>query len=383
MRPNSSADCILVGGGLSNSLIALALKAARPDLRTLIVERGDRIGGNHTWSFHSSDFDEAANTFLKPLVVGSWKEQAVMFPNYARTLATPYNSIASERLHEAVLAAIGPGVMLKEQVASVSAEEVTLADGHILNAACVIDGRGAEGSENWQAGYQKFVGLEVDTVAPHGLASPILMDATVEQFDGYRFVYTLPFSANRLLIEDTYYSNRPELDEPQLEARIQAYAAAKGWTIGKVVRRERGVLPIPYRGAFEDLWRLAGDEAPRAGLRALLFHPTTGYSLPDAVGLALAVAALDEVTSRNVARLAHRLAREAWANRSFFRMLNRLMFVAAKPDERRNVMQRFYTLPEPLIRRFYACDLTLADKTRILTGKPPISFFRALRCVPE
>jgi lycopene beta-cyclase len=72
-----------------------------------------------------------------------------------------------------------------------------------------------------------------------------------------------------------------------------------------------------------------------------------------------------------------------WHQRGFYRLLNRLLFTAAEPEERLAVMNRFYKMPESLIRRFYASELTYADKTRLLVGKPPINFFRALSVIPE
>jgi lycopene beta-cyclase len=385
MKDDSTADCILVGGGLANSLVALALRAARPELRIVMVERGDRVGGNHTWSFHSTDFDVSGYGFVRPLIVRSWESQEVRFPGYARTLATRYNTISSARLNEAVAAALGKNLLLNADAADVSASGVVLADGRTFSAPCVIDGRGAAGTDTWDAGFQKFLGLEVALENPHGLARPIIMDATVEQIDGYRFVYSLPFDEKRLLIEDTYYSNSPALDKAALETRIKAYAAAKGWRVARILRRESGVLPIVLSGSIGALWDAAPGAAgvPRAGVRAAMFNPTTGYSLPDAARLAHRLAALGRLASDDVAGIVRGMASSAWENRSFFRLLNRLMFVAAEPHERLKVMKRFYTLPEPLIRRFYACELTFMDKARILTGKPPISFFRALGVVRE
>ncbi len=46
-------------------------------------------------------------------------------------------------------------------------------------------------------------------------------------------------------------------------------------------------------------------------------------------------------------------------------------------------MQRFYGLGETLIERFYAGQSSLADKLRILTGKPPVAIHKAIRCLPE
>ena len=67
----------------------------------------------------------------------------------------------------------------------------------------------------------------------------------------------------------------------------------------------------------------------------------------------------------------------------FYRMLARMLFLAAEPEGRRAVMARFYRLPEGLIERFYAGRSTLPDKARILMGKPPVPIRRALPCLPE
>jgi lycopene beta-cyclase len=379
---NRPADLILAGGGLSNALIALALRQKRPDLDIRIIEAGSTIGGNKTWSFHSTDFAAAHFQFLSPLVVKSWAAQEVRFPRYTRKLATGYNSISSDRLHQVVTEALGDNIIFGARIASTSATDVTLEDGRSFEARCVIDGRGLSPNTPWQLGYQKFFGLEVELAESCGLDHPIIMDATVEQIDGYRFVYTLPFEATRILVEDTYYSSNADLDVVALEQRVKAYLQAKGWRLTRVLRRESGVLPIVHTADIERLWAEASD-TPRVGLRAFMFQPTTGYSLPDAVKIAELVAELDHVTPQAVAACVRKASVEAWENRSFFRLLNRLMFIVAKPQQRLAVMQRFYTLSESLIRRFYACDLTFYDKARILIGKPPVAFFKAFTVIKE
>jgi lycopene beta-cyclase len=46
-------------------------------------------------------------------------------------------------------------------------------------------------------------------------------------------------------------------------------------------------------------------------------------------------------------------------------------------------MQRFYSLRQPLIERFYRAGSTNADKARILIGRPPVSIFRVLANIGE
>jgi lycopene beta-cyclase len=55
-----------------------------------------------------------------------------------------------------------------------------------------------------------------------------------------------------------------------------------------------------------------------------------------------------------------------------------MMFLAAEPEDRFRVLERFYRLPLGLTQRFYAGRLTWWDKIRLLAGRPPVSLRRAL-----
>ena len=65
-------DVILVGGGLQNGLIALAVLHHRPETRLALVERANRLGGNHTWCFFESDVPGGATAWIDTLIVHQW-----------------------------------------------------------------------------------------------------------------------------------------------------------------------------------------------------------------------------------------------------------------------------------------------------------------------
>lgn len=380
---NMRADVVLVGGGLANGLIALRLRTLRPDLRVILLEREKRIGGEHTWCHFGTDVSPGISGWLRPLIVHRWSDYEVRFPGHGRTLKTPYLAITSQRLHEAVSAALGQDAWLSATASEVSPHQVTLTDGRRITAAAVVDGRGPRRSRSLALGWQKFLGQEVRLTSPHGLTRPIIMDATVSQFDGYRFLYVLPLDPSRLLIEDTRYSDGFDLDRDALRADILAYANQQGWTVEKIVREEHGVLPIALAGDIDAYWREARAQVAEVGLRAALFQPTTGYSLPDAARLADQIAALPHITSAHVRACAEAQSKTAWRKRRYFRLLNRMLFRACEPDQRFKVLERFYRLRLPLIQRFYAARLTLWDKARVLIGKPPVPVSRALNYLSE
>jgi len=378
-------DLILIGGGLANGLIAWRIKQLRPALRILLVEREAALGGNHTWSFYQEDLTPAQHAWLAPLIVRQWPAYEVRFPAHRRILNTACYSIDSERFHAVLMQDLADCAVLDAEVGGIEAGSGTVVvNGQRLAARAVIDGRGHESSAHMRHAWQKFLGREVELSRPHGQAMPVIMDATVAQRDGYRFVYTLPFDERRILIEDTYYSTSPALDAAALRANIDAYAAARGWRIARVLREETGVLPIALSGDIERYWNDKPDALPRSGLRAGLFHATTGYSLLFAVRLADEIAALAEggdIRADTVYRLVRHFSAQQWRSQRFLRALNRMLFFAGEPEQRYRVLQRFYTLPQQLIERFYAARLTRFDQLRILSGKPPVPVAAALRAL--
>jgi lycopene beta-cyclase len=372
-------DVAILGGGLAGGLIALALARKRPDLKLLLIESGDVIGGDHTWSFFESDIAPHDRWLVAPLVCHSWSAHDVAFPRRRRTIPGAYHTIRSSRLDEVVHETLPPGsVLLGARVHTAGPTTVLLHNGSKVEARGVIDARGSAALEqHLDLGWQKFVGQELRLEKPHELERPLIMDATIEQIDGYRFLYVLPFTADTLLIEDTYYSDRAHLVSGTVTPRIQHYAAGRGWRIAEVLREETGVLPIAMGGDFDAYWRSGGDGVAKAGMRAALFHPTTGYSLPDAVRLATLVARQKDFSGEALHTLLYTHARKAWTERRFFRMLSRMLFRAAHPPQRWKLLDHFYRKDRGLIRRFYAARSTLADKIRMLSGKPPVPISRA------
>src|SRR3546814_9319686 len=55
-------------------------------------------------------------------------------------------------------------------------------------------------------------------------------------------------------------------------------------------------------------------------------------------------------------------ARKLWRERGFYRLLDRMLFRAARPDQRYRILQRFYALDERLIERFYAARSSGYDR---------------------
>lgn len=372
---------VIAGGGLAGSLVALALAELRPEVPFLLVESGPSFGGNHVWSFFDPDVVAEDRWLVGPLIEARWEGYDVAFPHRRRTLQTAYNSVSSNRLDQLVRARLrADQYLLGTKIETIASDHVNLSDGVTLPAQGVIDARGPSNLSTLDVGWQKFLGREYHFDEPHGLDRPIIMDATVEQADGYRFVYCLPFSERRMLVEDTYYSLSPSLDTGILGRRLDSYVGARSWPGARVGREETGVLPVVMGGDVNKLWEHPSG-VPRLGLRGGFFHPTTGYTFPDAVRTALLVTRQSDFSSRSLHRVLKQEAARLWRQRRFYRVLDRMLFHAAPPHQRYRMLEHFYRLDAALVARFYAAGSSYADKFRILTGKPPVPVGSAIRAL--
>jgi lycopene beta-cyclase len=305
-------------------------------------------------------------------VTRRWPGYEVAFPAYRRALDSAYACITAERFDDVVRArlAAAPNARLytEAEVVALAPGRVTVRHGGELRsvrATTVVDARGPDRLSG-AGGWQKFVGVELALAAPHGLTVPMLMDATVEQIDGFRFLYVLPLAPDRVLVEDTCFSERPELDAAGLRGRALAYARARGWHVVDVVREERGVLPMSWQADVT-------PPAPglvTAGYQGGWFHPVTGYSFPVALRVAMAIGqavadGVDPAAAVSAMVPAHR------AQLRFALRLVWMMFRWFPPHARSGVLEHFYRLPEDTVRRFYALALSGRDQARIFVGRPP------------
>lgn len=374
MDQSSKNHICLIGAGLGNALLAWLLKARHPSLRITMFETENQISRKRTWSFHETDIPKNVYDLVKDLTSHQWSAYDIAFPKFKRRYQSGYLTITPDRLETQLLRA-NIEIRFNSKITEIGPRRVALSDGQEFSFPCVVDGRGQYLARS-QQGYQKFVGQTLRLKSPHGLCYPVLMDARVPQIDGYRFFYLLPWSETDLLVEDTRYSTSATLDEASIKNEIHSYALEKGWEVEKVLSTESGILPLPFAAAD-----FPKSDLPAMGMAGGFFHPVTGYSLPDSLRLADKISSLNTITSEIVAHTIEDYRTEQSLRKKFYYLLNRMMFLAAKPTERRKIFEHFYSLPEELIQRFYAGDTRFIDGLRLLTGRPPVPLVPALRSV--
>jgi lycopene beta-cyclase len=375
-------DIAIVGAGLAGTLTAAFLHRKHPSLTLALIGPWHHRPGQ-TWSFHAQDLSADANKFLTPLVSRSWPGYSISFPDHSRRLPLTYRTIRSQDYWARIGSFLSGVEKIESGADEVSGTSVGLCTGGTISARVVLDGRGLNPGSFVNTGWQKFVGLEIETARPHGIDEPVIMDATVPQRDGYRFFYLLPYSETRLLIEDTYYSNRPDLKTDPVLREIDRYLLDLGIDRYNTLEQESGSLPIP----LDTSWLQSGNQsadhagAERIGMKGGFFHPTTGYSLPFSVRCAEAVtAAVTSGGSVEKIPAAVRICRYDLARSSGFLVrLNRMLFRAGRPDLRWKILSQFYRRKEKVISGFYSGRLGFATTLSMITGVPPVPVLSGIR----
>jgi lycopene beta-cyclase len=293
----------------------------------------------------------------------------VHFPGFERRVELPYCSTSSRQFETAIENVVNQRGKLQIKtsatVSEVGSDRVVTTDGRAFAGTSVIDCRGQSPDKISGVGFQKFYGLEIELNEDWPDRLPVLMEANVDQRDGFRFLYVLPFTSRRVLIEDTHFSDSDSLDKADSIQLIEAYLERKSILNWRVLREEKGCLPMPFTSVFKPT---ASDQLA-GGFAGGWFHAATGYSFPLAARFAQAIATS---TPQGAHQRILRLANENRFQSSFSRFLNRLLFRLVSPNRRFEVFRRFYNaLPNKTIQRFYAHTFTKTDAARILFGSPP------------
>ena len=338
---------IILGGGLWGGLLAFRLAETLPMVNFILYEKNSNLGGNQTWFFHENELDVKALSWIYPLIDKSWDGHRVHFPGDSRSLGGKYHSISSKKFHQVILSSLqSKNLKLNNEI------PIELA---VREGSFVIDTRNICLIKN--VAYQKCVGIEVELEMEHGLEQPIMLDAMVNQEDGYHFLSYFPLSSRVLLVRDTRYSKDQNLNSSEIKSEMGKRLKAKGWTINKILREENKISPIPLSTPFI---REEGRIVSLGGI----FHDSTGHALPDAVKL-IDLMVRSSFRFGELKTIVSNFRRKKENQRIFFRLWNRFVFESNDPHDSYKMFQKIYQLPDPVIQKFNCGELDLWDKSRI------------------
>jgi lycopene beta-cyclase len=283
---STDADVLILGGGCAGLGLASHLSRYGSHApRTLILEQRNEYRNDRTWCFWGDDAAPHAR-----LAGHQWRHLRVIGGGRCIDFdcgKTPYRMLAADTYYAATLQAIDANPQLSLHLGhSVLSEpeyiggvwRIETSHGSI-SAGSLVDTRPKPASEQSPAWlWQSFFGHEIETSDPvFDPAIADLMDFPEISDHRIAFIYVLPLTATRALVEYTVFAESP-LPAPALQKGLDA--ALENRTRGsayRTVRSEYGCIPM---GGAAAQAAVTGADPSRvhAGLSAGAARPATGYA---------------------------------------------------------------------------------------------------------
>ncbi len=281
----SSVDvsCVIVGAGCSGLALADALvrHGLPKGFSIALVDAREDYRLDHNWCFFGGQthaFEDAVahrwESFRVRDSARTVERRSERAP-YCHVPADRFYAIARERIARANDLAtffLGEGVNAIDDRGDHVRVQTTKRE---LRARIVFDSRPSLPKGDGIALTQHFIGHEIETdrdVFDERVAT--LMDFDVDQSRGIHFMYVLPFTRRRALVESTFFSAAVHAEEVY-ENAIEEYLARRfDITSPQILSRERGAIPmtsIPFDAR-------PSKNVMRIGVAGGFAKPSTGYA---------------------------------------------------------------------------------------------------------
>ncbi|WP_324673369.1 lycopene cyclase family protein [Hymenobacter sp. GOD-10R] len=375
----SDFDYLIVGGGAAGLSLAYAI-AQEPRLqhkRILLIEPQAKNQNDRTWSFWTDE-----PTPFDGIVAYEWSKLAFRSPGYEQVFAMKqhrYKMIRGLDFYQFVHAALQAAPQVTRVTGTVESLENTAAGVSAHTSAGHFTARYAFDSrpprlEKDLAKYryllQHFVGWEVETDHDVFDSTTVeFMDFRGEQHQEARFIYVLPFTSRRALVEYTLFSAEV-LPTAEYEAALRSYLSE---TLGvqqfRIEAVEQGAIPM----IDHPLPARVGQHIINLGTRAGRAKPSTGY----------AFRRIQAHTQRLVAALAatghpsEDLTGDKWQFGLFDTLL--LDIMQRKGESTRAIFAQLFQ-KNPLERILFFLDerTSWLDNLRVMNSVTPWPFLRSI-----
>ena len=373
-------DVVIAGAGLAGLSLAAELAEQKfSHLQVLLVEPRKHHIRDRTWSYWA--LPEALPSRWQSLPAAYWPRWKVSMREQSVTSkqVVQYASVRADNFYDEALQMIAkaPNIHWLHETSITGATaraqgiELATSTGQQFSSKSFFDSRPpAPISPNgW---VQHFQGWEVETKGPSFEPECLDLMAFEPSSQGLHFLYCLPYSSTRALVESTWISRG--MAPTDYEAQLR-HALQQRWAITdfNVVFREHGALPLtPKLHAAQPGWIRIG----RAGgmLRA-----ATGYAFCATLQQTSSLAASLDMHLKHGGLLhtwqapAHsHPALDQWMDQVLFRVIERDWLQAPQ-----YFLSLFDKVPELSLIRFLQGQANWQDRLAVMRALPAWPFVRA------
>lgn len=247
-------DYIIAGGGCSGRSLAVRmlpyLKAANK--RVLLVDKVSKKDNDRTWCFwekHADVFEPAVHRKWSHLTfAGSYNRQNLDIRPYQYKMirAVDFYAYTDEQLsgseHISIVQGNVEDITADDKQGYVKIDGLTFSADYVFSSIPRIQ---EKKPERYQYLLQHFEGWVIETkAAVFNPERATLMDFNMSQEAGTTFVYVLPLSSTRALVEYTIFSEN-ELPAAAYTAALKQYISEQLHCDDyEIKEREKGVIPM-------------------------------------------------------------------------------------------------------------------------------------------
>lgn len=276
----SDYDYIIAGGGMAGLSLAFYLnKSSLRDKKILILDQDAKTANDHTWCFW-----EKEKSAFEEIVFHRWKKfwfhGAREFSSLLDAGEYEYKMIRASDFYKFVFDKISQNSNIEFRQTNIQAIEnatVETGQGNFVAKEFVFDSVSRKNYDDPQNRnlWQHFLGWTIETETEiFNEREMTLFDFRVAQNDECRFIYILPLTPKKALLEFTIFSSNL-LENDEYETPLKKYIAEtlkiENYRINEI---ERGVIPMS--DALHE--EFPAPKIIRIGTAGGYVKPSTGYS---------------------------------------------------------------------------------------------------------
>ena len=277
-------DYIITGTGAAGLLLAyrMANDSYFDDKSILIIDKEKKVHNDRTWCFWEKDAGEWDHILYR-----SWKSIEFKSDTYRtnpQIAPYVYKMIRSGDFYQFLWNVISKkenigfcqdtviNISHKKESASVLTEKTEYHARKLFNS--IVFNQTYNQQSKYPVLKQHFIGWFVETDEDaFDDSSATFMDFTVEQKGNTRFMYVLPLSSQKALVEYTLFSDKL-LDDNEYEQEIEKYLKKKSINSFKIIEKEKGIIPMTsYK-----FWNYNSTNVLNIGTAGGWSKASTGYT---------------------------------------------------------------------------------------------------------
>ena len=277
-------DYIICGGGASGLLLSNALLSDKHfnDKKILIIEKDSKTDNDKTFGFWNDK-----ESVLDNIVFKEWEYAEFRDSNSHNSfLLSPYKykMIKSNKFYSYIGNKISKAsnfTYLNSTVNEIDQvnNKVKTDDGEFSCSIIFSSIYNEVSFKKYPLLKQHFIGWTIETKNESFDDNKFtFMDFSVDQKDEIRFMYILPFSKNKALIEYTLFSS-DIISDDEYEKEIKAYLKKSNILNYSIVEKEKGMIPMTCYPFFEK----NSDNYFQIGTAGGWSKPSTGYTIKNSI----------------------------------------------------------------------------------------------------